>query len=144
MFQPFHRGVIRLSDSEQITRLIYLYGHVIDDKEWDRLDEIFTDDGEFEIEGTDHHVSGLAAIDRFMRGIVHPLAHFSTNVIVDHDEGSDTARARVKLFAPRANGTCAIATYHDDIARTENGWRFRRRLVKVTELQWRSAPLGSS
>ena len=133
-----------MSDSEEIKRLIYLYGHVIDDKEWDRLTEIFTEDGEFEIEGTDHHVSGLAAIDRFMRGIVHPLAHYSTNVLVEHEQGSDTATARVKLFAPRANGTSAIATYHDDIVRTGNGWRFRRRLVKVTELHWRSAPLAPS
>jgi ketosteroid isomerase-like protein len=133
-----------VNESEQITRLIYLYGHIIDDKEWDRLPEIFTEDGEFEIEGTDHRLSGFPAIDKFMRAIVHPLAHYSTNVVMEHEEGSDTATARVKLFAPRADGTSAIATYHDDMVRTKNGWRFRRRLVKTADLRWRAAPMVSS
>jgi 3-phenylpropionate/cinnamic acid dioxygenase small subunit len=133
-----------MTDIEQIQRLIFLYGHVIDDKEWDRLDEIFAEDGSFEIEGTQHSVSGFEALDKFMRGITHPLAHFSTNVMIDHEDGADVATARVKLFAPRANGTSALATYHDTIIRTDKGWRFQRRLVKVADLYWRSAPLEIS
>jgi hypothetical protein len=133
-----------LTDKEQIQRLIFLYGHVIDDKEWDRLDEIFSEDGSFEIEGTQHSVRGFDAIDKFMRGITHPLAHYSTNVIIDHEDGADVATARVKLFAPRANGTSALGTYHDTIIRTDSGWRFQKRLVKVADLHWRSAPLDLS
>ncbi|MGW6032714.1 nuclear transport factor 2 family protein [Gordonia terrae] len=133
-----------MTDREQIERLIFLYGHVIDDKEWDRLDEIFAEDGSFEIEGTQYSVNGLDAIDKFMRGITHPLAHYSTNVMIDHEVDADVATARVKLFAPRADGTSAVATYHDTIIRTANGWRFQRRQVKVAELRWRSAPLELS
>lgn len=133
-----------MTDSEEIQRLIFLYGHVIDDRQWDRLDEIFTRDGCFEIEGTEISVSGFDAIDAFMRRITHPLAHYSTNVLIDVEDGADVATARVKLFAPRANGTSAIGTYNDVIIRTEKGWRFRRRLVKVADLYWRSAPLGVS
>ncbi|MGW6335969.1 nuclear transport factor 2 family protein [Nocardia rhamnosiphila] len=130
-----------MADIEDIQRLISLYGHVIDDKQWDRLDEIFAEDGSFEIEGTEISVTGFAAIDEFMRSIAHPLAHYSTNVLIELEDGADVATARVKLFAPRANGTSAIGTYHDTIVRTENGWRFQRRLVEVAELYWRSALL---
>lgn len=132
------------SDLEAIQHLIVLYGHVIDDAEWDRLNEIFAPDASFQIEGTDIAVSGLDRIDEFMRSITHPLAHFSTNVMVDLDEGADVATARVKLFAPRANGTSAIGTYHDVIVRTRRGWRFQQRIVKVADLHWRSAPLEPS
>lgn len=133
-----------MTDVEDIQRLIYLYGHVIDDKQWDRLDEIFADDGSFEIEGTDISVFGLDAIDNFMRSITHPLAHYSTNALIDVEDGAGLATAKVKIFAPRADGTSAIGTYDDVIVRTENGWRFRRRLVKVADLYWRSASLDAS
>lgn len=133
-----------MTDREDIQRLIYLYGHVIDDMQWNRLDEIFAEDGCFEIEGTDISVSGFDAIDKFMRSITHPLAHYTTNVLVDVEEGTDVATARAKVFAPRANGTSAIGSYHDVIVRTERGWRFQRRLVKAADLYWRSAPLDAS
>jgi SnoaL-like domain len=129
---------------EDIQRLISLHGHVIDDRQWDRLDEIFAEDASFEIEGTDISLSGIDAIDKFLRGIPHPLAHYSTNVLIDIEDGADVATAKVKFFAPRANGTSAVGTYNDVIVRTENGWRFQRRLVKAAELHWRSAPLDVS
>jgi 3-phenylpropionate/cinnamic acid dioxygenase small subunit len=130
-----------MTDIDDIQRLIYLHGHVIDDKQWDRLDEVFADDASFEIEGTEISMSGFAAIDEFMRRITHPLAHYSTNVLIDLEDGADVATARVKIFAPRANGTSAVGTYNDVIVRTEKGWRFQRRLVKIADLNWRSAPL---
>jgi len=128
-----------LSDLDDIERLIFLYGHVIDDKEFDRLGEIFAEDGSFAIEGTDIALSGLAAIEAFMRSITHPLAHYSTNVLIDLEPRADVATAKVKIFAPRANGTCALGTYHDVVVRTDNGWRFQSRLVKVADLNWRAA-----
>lgn len=128
-----------MSEIEDIERLIFLYGHVLDDKEWDRLGEIFAEDGSFAIEGTGISLSGLAAIDAFMRSITQPLAHYSTNVLIDVEPGADLATAKVKIFAPRANGTCALGTYNDEIVRTANGWRFKRRLVKVADLNWRAA-----
>jgi 3-phenylpropionate/cinnamic acid dioxygenase small subunit len=128
-----------MTDKEAIEHLIFRYGHVIDDQQWDRLGEIFADTGSFEIENTEISVEGLARIVEFMSSIKHPLAHYSTNVLIEIEEGADVANAKVKLFAPRADGTVAIATYNDDIVRTEAGWRFQRRFVKVTDLRWRSA-----
>jgi hypothetical protein len=131
-----------VSDAVEIERIIHQYGYVVDDRDWDRLGEIFSPDGSFEVEGTDRAHHGLPAIDAFMRSFPHPLAHYSTNVLVDVVEGADTATARVKVWAPRADGTALIGKYLDDLVRTDAGWRFRRRHVVVTERRWPSAPIG--
>jgi ketosteroid isomerase-like protein len=128
-----------MADRDEIEHLIKLYGYVIDDREWDRLGEIFTDDASFVVAGTDIAVEGFAAIDAFMRSFPHPLAHYSTNILIDVGEEADTARAQVKVWAPRADGTALIGKYLDDLVRTPKGWRFRRRHVVVTERRWASA-----
>jgi ketosteroid isomerase-like protein len=128
-----------VADRDEIERLIKLYGYVIDDREWDRLGEIFTEDASFVVAGTDIVVEGLAAIDAFMRSFPHPLAHYSTNILIDVGDEADIARAQVKVWAPRADGTALIGKYLDDIIRTPKGWRFRRRHVVVTERRWASA-----
>ena len=89
---------MNLTDIEDIQRLIFLYGHIIDDKQWDRLDEIFAVDGSFEVEGTEISVSGLGAIEKYIRGNTNPLAHFSTNVLIDLEDGADVATASVKFL----------------------------------------------
>jgi hypothetical protein len=131
-----------MADQDEIERLIKLYGYVIDDREWDRLGEIFAEDGSFVVAGTDIAVEGFAAIDAFMRSYPHPLAHYSTNILIDVREGADTAHAEVKVWAPRADGTAFIGKYLDDLIRTPKGWRFRRRHVVVTERRWTSAALA--
>jgi hypothetical protein len=133
-----------MTDKEAIERLIFLYGYIIDEQQWDRLDELFADTGSFEIENSDISVDGLAEIVKFMSSIKHPLAHYSTNVLIDVEEGADVATAKTKLFAPRADGTVALGTYNDDIVRTENGWRFQRRFVQIADRFWRSATLDAA
>jgi ketosteroid isomerase-like protein len=128
-----------MADRDEIERLIKLYGYVVDDREWDRLGEIFAEDASFVVAGTDIAVDGFAAIDTFMRTYPHPLAHYSTNILIDVEEGADTARAAVKIWAPRADGTALIGKYLDEIVRTPKGWRFRCRHVVVTERRWVSA-----
>ena len=132
------------SDTEAIERVIFLYGYIIDDKAWHRLDEIFAPNFSFTIEGTGIAYSGFDEVKRFMSSIRHPLAHYSTNVLIDVEEGADVATARVKLFAPRADGTAAVATYNDNLVRTEKGWRFESRYVVAADLRWVSGQQSPS
>jgi hypothetical protein len=132
------------SDTEAIQRVIHLYGYIIDDKEWSRLGEIFAPNFSFTIAGTDIAHSGLDDVTQFMSSITHPLAHYSTNVVIDVEEGADVATARVKLFAPRADGTAAVATYNDKLVRTAEGWRFASRYVVTADLRWLSSQRSSS
>lgn len=128
------------SDTTAIERIVFLYGHLIDEKEWDRLDEIFAPNFSFRIDGTDIAYEGFEEVKQFMTSIRHPIAHYSTNVLVDVEEGADVATAHVKLFAPRTDGTAAVGTYHDTLVRTADGWRFESRRVVTADLHWVSGP----
>jgi len=126
-----------MSDIDEIDRVIKNYGYVIDDKDWDRLPEVFAPNGSFVVEGTDIAYEGLDAVDAFMRSFqAHPLMHYSTNIIIDVEEGASRATARVKVFGPHADGTAVIGTYHDTLVRTDAGWRFERRRVTLVERYW--------
>jgi hypothetical protein len=41
--------LLESSDIVAITQVVNLYGHVLDARDWDRLTEVFTDDGVFDL-----------------------------------------------------------------------------------------------
>jgi hypothetical protein len=125
-----------MDDHRAIERLINLYGHVLDDKDWGRLDELFAPDGAFLIGSRSVECRGFAEVDAHMRRTSHPIAHFATNIVVDVVEGADRATARVKVWAPRADGTAVVGHYRDELVRTADGWRFLVRDVHLTEPRW--------
>jgi len=129
-----------MADRDDIERIINLYGHILDEREWDRLGDVFAPDGSFVIASMQVNCRGLAQVDAFMRSARHPLAHYSTNIVIDVVEGADRAAARVKVWAPRASGSAVIGSYRDDVVRTPAGWRFLTRDVRITEPAWRSRP----
>jgi 3-phenylpropionate/cinnamic acid dioxygenase small subunit len=124
---------ITTEDRLAIHDVIALHGHVADDRDWDRLDELFTDDAVLDLEdfgyGTLH---GLQAIRSLSRGSQddngQPLGHHATNIIVvgQDEEG---VRARSKALAVMADGTSGTAVYEDTLRREERGWRISRRKV---------------
>ena len=133
-----------MADRDEIERIINLYGHILDEREWDRLGDVFATDGSFLIESMGVACRGLAEIDALMRSARHPLAHYSTNIVVDVADGADRATARVKVWAPRASGKVVIGSYRDDLVRTAAGWRFLTRDVRIAEPAWRPRPSASS
>ncbi len=75
---------LSVEDRLEIHELISLYGHIIDERQFSRLGDVFTDDAVFDLTGYggDCHY-GLAAITRLMReSDEHPLAHHATNVVI--------------------------------------------------------------
>ena len=78
---------ITAEDRLAIHDVIALHGHVADDRDWDRLDDLFTHDAVLDLEdfgyGTLH---GLQAIRDLSRGSQddkgQPLGHHATNIIV--------------------------------------------------------------
>ncbi|NIH86596.1 hypothetical protein FHX45_003489 [Amycolatopsis granulosa] len=60
---------ITAEDRVAIHEVIALHGHVADDRDWDRLDEVFTDDVVFDV--TDYGygtLRGLRAMRELVRG----------------------------------------------------------------------------
>lgn len=125
-----------MDDHRAIERLINLYGHVLDEKEWDRLGELFAPDGSFLIESRSVARRGLPEVEAHMRSTSHPIAHYATNIVIDVEEGADRATALVKVWAPRSDGTVVVGSYRDELVRGADGWRFLVRDVCITDPAW--------
>ena len=112
-----------------IHELLGLYGHIIDAREWDRVDELFTSNCTYDMSqfglGVVH---GAAAVRELWRApeAMHPLAHHATNIIVSED-ADGIVRVLSKGLGVGPNGRVGSVTYRDIVTRTPAGWRFAAR-----------------
>ncbi|MFF2328046.1 MULTISPECIES: nuclear transport factor 2 family protein [unclassified Streptomyces] len=118
-------------DRMAITELIGLHGHLVDESELDRLEELFTADVVYDASalghGSMHGPDAVRDAARSMGG--HgPVAHHVTNIVLTED-GDGQVRARSKGIGIRADGTCGSVTYEDLVVRGAQGWRISRRTI---------------
>jgi len=105
------------------------YGDALDDKNWDALNEIFTEDATYDIPVMDAHMEGLAEIKKFMSESQrqHPGAHLMANVYSLETAAGVELRSRVLL--PRnekqRDGSVTVlhGSYYDKVVKTAHGWR---------------------
>ena len=118
-------------DRWAIAETIALHGHLFDNGELDRLDELFTADVVYDL--TDVGLGTLRGIAEILRvtlelGERNPLAHHVTNItITDVDDGR--VRTRCKAIAVMPGGRCGSATYVDTLRRDGGRWRVSHRIV---------------
>jgi hypothetical protein len=123
---------ITVADRLEINELAARYGFVIDDRDWDGLATVFTDDAVFVLlgfPGGDVRLEGLTAIRDMMEHGRHPVAHHVTNVLVD--VGPDGVWMRSKIIGSGAKGRVGSADYRDRLRRTGDGWRIAERVVTL-------------
>ena len=105
------------------------YGDAIDDRDWERLGAIFTEDAVFDL--TDlgaPRLVGLAEIRRFMdEDAQHPLTHMMTNIYVD--ETAAGVRMSFRIVALQKDRPVGTASYYDTVVKTADGWRVKDRLI---------------
>ena len=116
-------------DVVTIQQLYGLYGHVMDDRDWARLPDVFTDDCVFDATALGVPLmEGLEAVATTTEtSRAAPLAHHVTNVFVSEIDG-DTATVRAKAIGIYARGRAFSGDYLDTLVRTPSGWRIRHRL----------------
>lgn len=122
-----------VEDRMAITELIGLHGHLVDDGELDRLEELFTADVVYDATDLGHGaLHGPAAVRDAARAMREhgTVGHHVTNIILT-EVSEDQVRARSKGIGARADGTCGSVTYEDLIVRGTKGWRISRRKVAV-------------
>ncbi|PNE36009.1 MULTISPECIES: nuclear transport factor 2 family protein [Streptomyces] len=126
-------------DRAAVTELLALHGHLFDDGELHRLDELFTPDVQYDVtvfgQGVLHGpaqilAAALALAER------NPVGHHVTNIVVTPVTG-DQVRVRSKGLGVGADGSCSSVTYEDVVVRTPGGWRIAHRTVLP-----RRVPLG--
>ncbi|GAA1952207.1 nuclear transport factor 2 family protein [Kitasatospora viridis] len=128
------------SDRLAIAELISLHGHLFDDGELDRLDELFTADVVYDLSdfGQQQPLRGVAAVRAaaLAMGEANPVGHHVTNIVLTPVADSEV-RARSKGIGVKADGTTGSVTYEDTVVRGEQGWRISCRRVLA-----RRVPLG--
>ena len=116
-------------DTGAIAQLLALYCHIVDDKQWDRLGDVFAADGSMTVANMYATHTGLAELRvLYSETMNHPLAHHSTSVVV-LDHLGDTAQVVSKWVTVRADGGAGTGVYRDHLVRTAAGWRVHARLA---------------
>jgi hypothetical protein len=123
---------ITTDDRLAIYELIALHGHLMDAGDFDRLDELFTDDFVYDLEylGYGRLLGANAFVDAAMAlADDNPLGHHVTNSLVIAEEDDGAIRVRSKGIGIRADGSSGTVVYDDLVRRTDSGWRIARRTV---------------
>lgn len=120
-----------LSDYVEIRQLNALYNRHADGGDGERYASLYTHDGEFHISGdkTYRGRTEIAAIAAATTVTIHVTTEPEISV-----EG-DMARQRVRMLTcvsrPGRNDFVATGWYLDELHRTPDGWRYRRRRVEL-------------
>ena len=111
-----------LEDRLDLHELAARYGDNIDDRDWQALDRIFTEDAIFEVVDL-VRMEGLAEIKRYMHEEGrHPLAHLITNIHVAQDADGVRLRCRgvFPISAPGGGPGHRVfhGSYYDRVVKT--------------------------
>ena len=131
-----------LEDRLDLHELAARYGDNIDDRDWQALDRIFTEDAIFEVVDL-VRMEGLAEIKRYMHEEGrHPLAHLITNIHVVQDADDIRLRSRgvFPISAPGGGPGHRVfhGSYYDRVVKTPAGWRIKERTFSAARLPWGS------
>lgn len=120
------------ADILAIHQLLGLYGHIIDDREWDRMDELFTEDLIFDAaDFGGEPMRGIPALREVWETTdQHPLAHHATNIVVTQDVDG-TVRVLSKGIGVGRKGKVGSVTYRDVARKEAGGWRIAHRIATL-------------
>jgi hypothetical protein len=121
--------MLTVEDRLDILQVLNLYGHIIDLREWERMEELFTEDAVFDSTDLGNRTPTASLHDLRENWKVsrnHPLAHHATNIVVWEDPDG-TVRTQSKGIGVGFKGRVGTLTYRDVMRRTPAGWRIARR-----------------
>ncbi|MGF1599785.1 MAG: nuclear transport factor 2 family protein [Acidimicrobiales bacterium] len=130
---------LTVEDRLELYELPGRYGDAIDDRDWDALRTVFTEDGVFDLTGVGSRLcTGIDDIVDFMeREAAHPRTHMMTNIRAWPTE--DGAELRFRIVALLTEGRVGTASYYDQVVRTDAGWRVAHRQVHLRRRDKREA-----
>lgn len=125
-----------ISDRLEIQDLVYEYSAIIDQKRFDDLREVFTEDAHIDYSAFGAPAGGREEIIAFLKQVMVMFPnhqHLNANAQITVD--GDTATGRVMCFNPQEmslpDGTTHIFMcglwYIDEYRRTDEGWRISKR-----------------
>ncbi|MFF2850300.1 nuclear transport factor 2 family protein [Streptomyces sp. NPDC058001] len=136
---PTDVHVAELVETGRIHRLLFDYAHHLDMNHPEEIAALFTEDC-YVAYGPDFGAEGRAAYRETLGGIGSFFAatsHHVSNIVVDFGPDLATATVRSVLYAwhryvkDRPDGHF-FGQYHDELVRTDDGWRFARRELRAS------------
>jgi len=121
-------AAVPAEDALALHEVLARYGHLIDERIFDRFDEVFTADVVYDASDFgDPVLHGVDAVAEQMRTTdAHPLAHHATNILLDpRPDGSITVLSKGLGIGPK--GRVGSVVYVDRAVRTDAGWRLASR-----------------
>lgn len=129
--------MLKTDDIVAIYQLYHLYGHIHDADQWDRMNEIFADDVEFDVSAFGAgSFKGIEALKKMYSGRTHPASTNVSNVYAYEENGE--VRVMAKSMSPGPEGEFQCADYFDTLARTPKGWRVAKRRIQPRSFQFKS------
>lgn len=130
---------LTLADRLELYEIPGRYGDAIDDRNWDNLRRIFTDDAVFDLTGVgSRRLVGIDDIVSFMENeAAHPRTHMMTNIYADAADGG--AELRFRIVALLGGGRTGTASYYDHVVNTGDGWRVKHRETTLRRRDKREA-----
>jgi hypothetical protein len=116
------------ADRLEIHQLVNLYGHVVDERQWGRVAELFTDDALFDAsEAGGSVLTGWRAVAEHWADPAtrHPLAHHATNIVIGARDGESVA-VTFKGLGVGYRGRVGTLVYDAAAVPAPGGWRFAR------------------
>jgi hypothetical protein len=131
------KSLEEISDRLEIQDLLVAYSYAIDTRDWDALDDVFTEDALIDYSAMGGSRGDLATTKDFLNAVMVNFAGFqhmvATSQVSIH---GDVAEGRTICHNPmvidRGNGETHVffcgLWYRDRFVRTPAGWRIRERV----------------
>jgi uncharacterized protein (TIGR02246 family) len=124
----------RLADRVEIAELSATYNRAIDDLEAATVAALFTEDGVFDL-GKGRPREGRESIERLVERIPYGTVHATTDAVISI-EGDRATQVATLLLCKRRRDRAATSywlsgRYHDELRRTDAGWRFSKRRAEL-------------
>lgn len=114
----------------EIEQTLALLQHIIDKREWNRGNEVFTDDAAYDcgIFGYEP-ATGVKEIEKMFEAGEHAKAHHTTNTYI-YKSSYEEFIAESKVLGLMKDGSVASITYTDKFKETASGFRLTSRVLK--------------
>ena len=134
--------VAEVADRFAINELMYRYARMVDFRQWQLHDEVFTPNASCDYTSTGGVKGSARDVMAWLDEALAPWPtnlHFVSNVSVEFEDGRNAARASCYFLGPMASGVIGSqlvitngGLYVDRLERTDAGWRIADRECRMT------------